>query len=430
MGSPLDPMFLAERLGLALLLGVFLGLAFEDVYKRGDRRAPGGIRTFPLLALAGAMLLLLEPAHASAVTVGLLVVGAWLYAYVRATLHGNPPASTLAGGMTPTLIVPVSSLTAYLLGPVSLTQPPWVAVALAVSAALLLGARERLHALVHVVPSEEVLTAGKFLVLIGVVLPLVPNEPVLAGVPVTPYQAWMAVVAVCALSYGSYLVQRYAPLRHGTLVPAVLGGLYSSTAATVVLARRLAEPGAPTHELSAGIVAATAMMYLRLGLIVALFNAPVVRVLALPLVGLIIVGALAAAALWRPAPQTAERKALPVTNPLQVNAAIVFAALFIVVAVASRWAQATFGEAGIVALSAVVGVTDIDPFVLSVIQGSVPGLAPESVAAAILIASSTNNLAKAAYAAAFGGWAVARRPALVLGALAVLGLGAAALLTR
>jgi uncharacterized membrane protein (DUF4010 family) len=419
-------MFLAERLGLALLLGVFLGLAFEDVYKRGDRRAPGGIRTFPLLALAGAMLHLLEPAHASAVTVGLLVVGAWLYAYVRATLHGALPAE----GMNPTLIVPVSSLTAYLLGPVSLTQPPWVAVTMAVSAAMLLGARERLHALVHVVPSEEVLTAGKFLVLIGVVLPLVPNEPVLAGLPVTPYQAWMAVVAVCALSYGSYLVQRYAPLRHGTLVPAVLGGLYSSTAATVVLARRLAEPGAPAHELSAGIVAATAMMYLRLGLIVALFNAPVVRALVLPLSGLTILGVLAAAALWRPAPQTSERKALPVSNPLQVNAAIVFAALFIVVAVASRWAQATFGEAGIVALSAVVGVTDIDPFVLSVIQGSVPGLAPDGVAAAILIAASTNNLAKAAYATAFGGWPLARRPALVLGGLAVLGLGAAALLMR
>lgn len=430
MGSPLDsilePVVLAERLGLALLLGVFLGLAFEDVYKRDDRRPPGGIRTFPLLALAGAMLHLLEPVHASAVSVGLLVVGAWLYAYVRATLHGHVPAE----GMNPTLIVPVSSLTAYLLGPVALTQPPWVAVAMAVSAALLLGGRERLHALVHLVPSEEVLTAGKFLVLIGVVLPLVPNEPVLAGLPVTPYQAWMAVVAVCTLSYGSYLVQRYAPLRHGTLVPAVLGGLYSSTATTVALARQLAVPGAPTHELSAGIVAATAMMYLRLGLIVALFNTAVVRALALPLVGLVAVGMLAAAALWRPAPPTEERKALPVKNPLQINAAIVFAALFIVASVASRWAQATFGAAGIVALSALVGVADVDPFVLSVIQGSVPGLGPEGVAGAILIAASTNNLAKAGYAAAFGGWTLARWPALALAGLAMLGLGAAALLMR
>jgi len=420
----MDSVFLAERLGLALLLGVFLGLAFEDVYKREDRRAPGGIRTFPMLALAGAMLYLLEPGYALAFAVGLPVLGAWLYAFVRATLQAGIPAE----GMNPTLIVPVSSLTAYLLGPVALTQPPWVAVALAVSAALLLGARTRLHALVRVVPSREVLTAGKFLVLIGIVLPLAPNQPVIPELPVTPYQAWMAVVAVCTLSYASYLVQHYAPIRHGTLVSAVLGGLYSSTAATVVLARRMKEPGAPTGELAAGVVAATSMLYLRLALIVALFNTAVLEALALPLGVLGTAAVLLTAALWRPAPGGGDGKGLPSRNPLQVNTAIVFAALFIVVSLASRWAQATFGEAGIIALSALIGIADVDPFVLSLIQGSVPALSAQGVAAVILVAASTNNLAKAVYATAFGGWTAARRSALSLCLLAAIGLAAAALL--
>ncbi len=232
----MGPMFLAERLGLALLLGIFLGLAFEDVYKRADRRAPGGIRTFPLLALAGAMLYLIEPGHAVAFIVGLAVLGAWQFAFLRASL---PQAGSSADGANATLVVPVASLVAYVLGPVALSQPAWVAVALAVAGALLLGARERLHAWVRVVPSEEVLTAGKFLLLIGVVLPLVPHQPVHPILPVTPYQAWMAVVAICTLSYVGYLVQRYAPLRHGTLIPALLGGVYSSTATTVSASRAM-----------------------------------------------------------------------------------------------------------------------------------------------------------------------------------------------
>ncbi|MCW2244872.1 uncharacterized membrane protein (DUF4010 family) [Azospirillum fermentarium] len=418
----MEPMLLAERLGLALVLGVFLGLAFEDVYKRTDRRAPGGVRTFPLLALAGGALYLLEPGHASAFSVGLVALGAWHAVY----LHD---AMRTPDGVRPTLIVPVSSLSAFLLGPMALTQPPWAAVGLAVASALLLGARERLHGLVTLIPGEEVFTAGKFLVLIGVILPLVPNEPVIPHVPVTPYQAWMAVVAVCTFSYASYLIQRYAPLRHGVFVSAVLGGLYSSTATTVVLARRLTEPGAPVAELGAGIVVATAMMYLRITLIIALFNTEVALAIAPAMGALFGLALMLTAPLWRHR-RVGEGRALPVENPLQVTAAVVFAALFIVVAVVSRWAQAEFGQTGIFVLSAVVGIADVDPFVLSLIEGSVPSLSPHGVAAAILIATSTNNLAKGVYAAGFGGAEHGRRPALLLVAVAVLGLAAAWLTAR
>lgn len=413
----MEPMLLAERLGLALVLGVFLGLAFEDVYKRTDRRAPGGVRTFPLLALAGGALYLLEPGYASAFSVGLLALGVWHTVYLRAAVI-NPE------GTLPTLIVPVTSLSAYLLGPLALTQPPWAAVGLAVASALLLGARERLHGLVTLIPGEEVYTAGKFLVLIGVILPLVPHEPVIPHVPVTPYQAWMAVVAVCSFSYASYLIQRYAPLRHGVFVSAVLGGLYSSTATTVVLARRLTEPGAPVAELGAGIVVATAMMYLRITFIIALFNRDVALAIAPAMGGLFLLAVVLAAPLWRHR-RVGEGRALPVENPLQVTTAVVFAVLFIVVAVVSRWAQAEFGQTGIFVLSALVGMADVDPFVLSLIEGSVPMLSPHGMAAAILIATSTNNLAKAVYAAGFGGAQHGRHPAVLLAVVALLGLAAA-----
>ena len=97
----MPPIDLAERLALLLALSLFLGLAFEEVYKRDEPEIPGGVRTFPLVALAGALLYLVEPAHAPAFCVGLVALAAWLFAFLR--------ASRGPGQTNPTLIVPAAN---------------------------------------------------------------------------------------------------------------------------------------------------------------------------------------------------------------------------------------------------------------------------------------------------------------------------------
>ena len=146
------------------------------------------------------MLYLIEPQHALAFIAGLLALALWLHAYLRNAPGGSNSAS---------LMIPVSNLLAYLIGPVALTQPPWMVVAVSVTAVILLGTREQLHRLIEVVPQDELLTAGKFLILIGIILPLVPHQPITAATTLTPYHVWLAVVAVCTLSYMSYLLQKY-----------------------------------------------------------------------------------------------------------------------------------------------------------------------------------------------------------------------------
>jgi hypothetical protein len=124
------------------------------------------------------------------------------------------------------LTVPVCNLLAYLLGPITLTQPHWVAVGLTVTAVLLLTGRERLHTMARQLELPEIVTAGKFLILTGIILPLLPNEPITPLTRVTPYQAWLALVAVCTLSYGSYLLQRYWTSNRSAFVTAILGSLF------------------------------------------------------------------------------------------------------------------------------------------------------------------------------------------------------------
>src|SRR5271166_4708979 len=420
MTAELSPVQLAARLALALGLALFVGFAFEEIYKREEHSAPGGVRTFPMLTLAGAMLYLIEPRQAFAFIAGLLALAVWQYAYLR---------SAPAGPGAPSLMIPVSNLIAYLIGPIALTQAPWVAVAASVTAVLLVGTREKLHRLVTVVPQDELLTAGKFLILVGIILPLVPNEPVTTAIPLTPYRVWLAVVAICTLSYLSYLLQTFAPVRNATLLPAVLGGAYSSTATTIVLAKRQREAGAGRAELTAGIVTATAVMYLRLGVIIALFDARLAWALAPALAALFLFGAALSAYEWRRGmeQQPDANLQVPAVNPLQIPTAITFAVIFVVISMLTEWIRTAFGPTGILVLAAFVGITDIDPFVINIAQGGVSGLSAAVLSAAILIAASANNVAKASYALGFGGVLSSRRSASMLLALALAGFAAAAI---
>jgi uncharacterized membrane protein (DUF4010 family) len=191
---------------VALLLGLsfFLGLAFEDFFASGKGRQPGGIRTFPMLALAGGVLYLLDPAHFVPFTAGLLVVGAWLFVFYRQ--HAGEPDGQDEPNVG--LVVPLLNVHAYLLGAVALALPPWVAVTVTVAAVLLLTGRTQLHNLARRIDTKEIVTAGEFLILTGIVLPLLPNAPVTTLTNITPRQVWLALVVVCTFSYVSYLAQR------------------------------------------------------------------------------------------------------------------------------------------------------------------------------------------------------------------------------
>ena len=139
-------------------------------------------------------------------------------------------------------------------------------------------------------------------------------------------------------------------------------------------------------------------------------------------------GAAMAAYEWR---RIAERQdnvnlSVPAMNPLQIPTAIIFAVVFVVISVLSEWIRTTFGQTGLLVLAALVGVTDIDPFVINIAQGGVMGLSVTALFAAILIAASSNNIAKAFYALGFGGVESSRRPAFMLFVLAILGFTAAA----
>jgi uncharacterized membrane protein (DUF4010 family) len=415
------------QLLLSVALGFFLGLAFEEFHVRSNQKRPGGVRTFPLLTLLGALLYWLEPLHFVPFSVGLLALSAWLTCFYWQHL-GETDAE---GFPNVGLMVPTCNVLAYSLGPVALTQPPWVAIGATVAGVLFLTSREALHGLARRIELGEIVNAGRFLLLTGFALPLLPNTPLTELTSITPRQVWLAMVAVCSVSYASYLLQRYVAPASAGLLTAVLGGLYSSTATTVVLARRARAEGDVTRQTQTGIVLATTIMYLRLLIVIAVFNRSLALALTPPLLALSAFGLMLAAGLYWLSPQRHQSQAHQVTapNPLELGAAAIFAALFIVVSLASAWAVLKFGTAGIYALAAIVGVSDIDPFVLSLAQNGAGQVSVTVGVVAILLAASSNNLLKATYAVVYSGGRQLIWPAAALALLAAAGVGLALILS-
>ncbi len=383
---------------LLLLVGLsfFLGLAVEEVALQEHVQGPGGVRTFPILALTGAGFSILEPVYLSVFSVGLLVLGAWLFIYYRFAVKHPAPTEP------PSLLFSVSSLLVYLLGPVVLRQPHWVPISLTVATVLFLGARERLHHLAQTIPISELLTAGKFLILTGIIFPLLPKNPLVPFIPVTPYQVWEAVVIVSSLSYGSYLAQKFLSARRSFFLEAVLGGFYSSTVATVLLARSGNSKKGSSREINSAIVLTNSLMYLRIGLVLIFLNPSFASHFAKALLILLFSGLLVAVFLY---PRGGEKvEATPEqklsSNPLELSSALFFAFSYLVISFLIHWVNVSFGTSGLYVLAGLVGVTDIVPFILSVAHvGTV--LPPQVIVLSVMVAASSNNVIKAIYLVAF-----------------------------
>jgi uncharacterized membrane protein (DUF4010 family) len=234
---------------------------------------------------------------------------------------------------------------------------------------------------------------------------------------------WLVVVAVSSISYASYLLQVWAKGVGGVLVSAMLGGAYSSTVTTVVLARRAREQSRP-HPYSGAMLVASGVMYLRLLALLGLFNRQLVHRFGLPFLLLSAAG-VAGGYLWSRRPdeggQKTEQPLLP-KNPLDLGAALLFAAIFVAMLFATHFAVLHLGRAGLYGLAAIMGVTDVDPFILSLAESSSTFTSPTLAGGAIVIAAASNNLVKGIYAYSFGDSNTGRQGLILLALLALLGL--------
>lgn len=406
------------QLILVLLLSFLTGLEFRDYrtqYHPDEKLFVfGSIRTFAFSGLLGFVFYLLDP---NFFLVGLLLIGALFLLLYWYNLQAQQPSI---------LAFLIWCLT-YSYGPLIMTQALWVVASVFVVTVLLLGYKNQINRLAEKLDVTEMLTLAKLVLLSVVILPLLPQTPIADWLPVSPFKVWLAVVIVSSVSYLGYMAQRYLFPNQGLLVTSIFGGLYSSTATTIVLAKKSSEFPRMSYQTTAAILLATGLMYLRLWGIAALFNWQVAKLLIWPIISFVILTSVIVVwFLWREKRRNdpAEGRSNAHANPLELKVAFVFAGLFVLMALITQVVTTEFGSEGLRYLSLIVGFTDIDPFVLSLLNGIYP-TSDVMIASAILIAAGSNNLLKAVYAWSLSCPQVGRASSLVLVGLglATIGLG-------
>lgn len=403
----------AAKILLTLFLSSLIGLEREEHKTAAGRYVFGGVRTYPLIGLLGYALALLPSADLWPMTIGFAVIASFVWLSYQ---HKLQRAEVV--GVTTEL----SALTTYVVGALVSLGHFWIAATLGVLSVLLLELKLFLEGLSKRIPAQEIFTFTKFLLLTVVILPIVPNQN-FGPYQINPFRTWLVVVAVSAISYGSYLLEIFTKGKGGLVLSALLGGAYSSTLATVVLAKRAKDTPGAASLFAGGILMASGVMYLRLVVLVWIFNRALAAMIAAPFLLFALVGLGVGWAWSRRRDQSEElKKEYVPRNPLELWAALLFGGIFIGMLVLTRIAMVHLGRGGVFGLAAVMGLTDVDPFVLSLTQSAGAVTTLTVAAAGMVVASASNNAMKGLYAFGFADRETGRQSLYLLLGFAVLGM--------
>jgi len=323
-------------------------------------------------------------------------------------------------GLTSTIL----ALLTYCIPIMVFTQPFWLVLSFIVALMLITEMKSHFITLTKKISEEEYITLATFITLAGIILPLLPDQIISEQIPVSPYRLWLAIVVVSGISYVGYLLKKFVFPNSGIMLSGLLGGIYSSTATTVILARK-EKQGTGGSQTVPAIMIANGMMYLRILFLASLFNWAVAIQLAIPFIILFLVTFILSKfgtgkGKMSITEETPESNGASNKNPLEFKTAAIFGGLFVVFAVVTEVVLKRYGSSGVTTLAYIVGVTDIDPFLLNLLQQK-SGIEKMTVVLAILNATNSNNLLKMIYAIILGSKEI--RKSLIINFLILIASG-------
>ncbi len=383
---------------LTALFSLLIGLEQRRrFWNKNKKTLIGTDRTFAFVGMAGYIFYIISPNHLYLYALGFIGILSLVIVFYWKKIDetGNFGVTTL-----------ITFLITYGIAPLLYTQPTWLVILIITTVLVMSEMKEHFKAISGKFDDDEFITLATFLIMSGVVLPLLPDKIIIKEIPVSPFKFWLAIVVVSGISYISYILQKFIFPKRGIIITAILGGLYSSTATTIVLAQKSKNSSIPVKQITAGIIMATGMMFLRVLVIAFIFNYSLGVQLSLPifiLIALTFLIGIINLKLGRKESQISltEEEHRKSKNPLEFKTALIFALLFVLFAAITQFVIKYYGAQGLKFLSFVVGVTDIDPFLLSLFTGKFSA-SLNILSSATLIAVTSNNLMKWFYSLLWG----------------------------
>lgn len=397
-------------LGEALALGLLVGV---ERYRgrRPDEKKAAGVRTFAIVCLLGAISGILGETILTAVT----------FAAVAAMIvlgYHRLPAQSL--GSTTELAALLVFWIGYLL-----RSHEAIAISLGIVLTIFLASKRTLHQFVREqISAAEFEATLKFLAVVLVIFPILPDREMGPYGVVNPRQVWGLVILVSTISYAGYFMTRWLGQRRGLALGSLAGGFVSTTAVTVSLAQRARSAPEASRLMGTAAVLANAVQGPRLLLLLWVVNRQLALSLAAPLLGMAVIGMAGALLMSRRVGEESGIE-LPLQNPYSVRPALKFGLFFVAILLLVEVANAWLGERGILLASGIAGVASTSAVALSVSELLNEEALPELVAGgAVLVAIGANALTKCVLAVVNG----TRQMALWLGGGLLSMLAAAFLL--
>lgn len=373
------------RFAVALALGFLVGLERESTKAEHRGMIMAGVRTHPMIAMFGfacAWLFQMGVTYLlPAAMLGMIVLTSINYAAKIKLEHFGSTSE-------------ISILLTFVTGALALLVDIWAAMAVGVCNAILLSEKAALEKWVEKLDKVEFLATLKFLTVTLIILPALPDQAYTVY-QLNPTRIWQIVILVSTIGFVGYFLSKRLGERAGLWLSGLLGGVVSSTAVTVAVGRiAQTSPERAQSALQAALLASS-VMYMRILVLIAFISPALVGVLLWRFIALACIGIGLALTVRRGESNTGPATAPALHNPFEITPALLFAALFVILMIVTNIVKNTLGSSGLIGLGAVVGVSDIDPFILSIAHES--GLTASVSVAAIIIAMMSNTIAKGAY---------------------------------
>jgi uncharacterized membrane protein (DUF4010 family) len=413
-----------QNFAIAILIGALVGIEREK--RRGTEVTVGGIRTFILLAMLGALGGFLSTKFATIWPLLIVLALSSLTVVAGFLIDADERKGPIG------LITELAAIVVTLLGGLATMDQAALAVCLGIVLAALLAFKQPLHGLIDRIGWDDIFAGLRLLIATFIVLPLLPDRAVDPWGALNPRELWLLVVMISALSMVGYVASRWLGSGRGAVITGLTGGLVSSTAATLAFSRQSRETQVArgARMLAIGTLIAWTVMFARILVISFAIYPALLPQLAIPMS---IMGAASLASVgylyWRHRQSRSEAKTasaeIAISTPFSLTQAIKFALLFAVILLLVKIVGNLEQQEGLYLVAALAGSTDVDAITLSMSQFARGGGGSEIAVIAIVIAALTNTAVKAGMAVVIGS-ADYRWPILVATALVAVA-GAAAI---
>jgi uncharacterized membrane protein (DUF4010 family) len=392
-------------LSLALGIGLLIGLQRE---RAGS--AIGGIRTFPLVALLGAVCGLLAAEWGGVIVVAGFIGVATIVVLANLGKRGSDENET--GGQTSE----AAALLTYVLGAYLATGQYAAAIVVGGVTAVLLQFKKPMHRFAGRMSERDIQAVMRFVIVTLIVLPVLPNEAYGPYRVLNPREIWLMVVLIVGIGLAGYVAAKLVGEQVGVVLAGILGGLVSSTATTVAYARRVKGAKAEAVPIAALVIMiASTVAAARVIVLVAVVAPAILAAVAPPLAVLLLLMIVVSVAMLlkggKPGNQMPEQE-----NPAELKSALIFAAIYAAIIFATAAAKDYFGDQALYAIAVISGFVDVDAITLSTAQlAAVQRVDVTTAWRVIMVALLVNLVFKAGATLLLGSAALFVRVALAFG---------------